>query len=93
LLTRARSADDFLIIAPGEQRFYVAAGIDGTDKLIGGAWLQSVAATGCGSRRQLNVLMSAQHDGTLGRIALLPGTTIRPCSRRISHMQWLARWA
>jgi hypothetical protein len=50
--------------------------VDGTGKLIGGSWLQSVIATGCGTRRQLNVLTLPQHDGALRRIALLPGTTI-----------------
>jgi hypothetical protein len=50
--------------------------VDGSGKLIGGAWLQSVIATGCGTLRQLNILTSAQQDGTLRRIALLPGTTI-----------------
>jgi hypothetical protein len=50
--------------------------IDGTGKLIGGQWLQHVIATGCGTRRQLNILTSAQHDGALLRTALLPGTTI-----------------
>ncbi|HEY2526913.1 MAG TPA: hypothetical protein VGJ20_03030 [Xanthobacteraceae bacterium] len=50
--------------------------VDGSGKLIAGAWLQSVIATGCGTSRQLNMLTSAQPDGTLRRIALLPGTTI-----------------
>jgi hypothetical protein len=50
--------------------------VDRSGKLIGGTWLQSVIATGCGTLRQLNVLTSAQQDGTLHRIALLPGTTI-----------------
>lgn len=50
--------------------------VDGTGKLIGGAWLQRVIAAGCETPRQLNILTVAQHDGTLRRIALLPGTTI-----------------
>jgi hypothetical protein len=50
--------------------------VDRTGKLIGGEWLQSVIATGCGTRRQLNILTQPQHDGALSRIALLPGTTI-----------------
>jgi hypothetical protein len=39
--------------------------VDGTGKLIGGAWLQSVIATGCETRRQLNILTLAQQDGML----------------------------
>lgn len=50
--------------------------VDGSGKLTGGAWLQSVIATGCGTLKQLNILTSAQQDGTLRRIGLLPGTTI-----------------
>jgi hypothetical protein len=64
--------------------------IDGTGKLIGGAWLQSVIATGCGTRRQLNILTLAQHDGALRRTALLPGprSLIRSCSRMLSNLRW-----
>jgi hypothetical protein len=50
--------------------------VDRSGKLTGGTWLQSVIATGCGTKRQLNILTLAQRDGTLRRIALLPGTTI-----------------
>lgn len=50
--------------------------IDGTGKLVEGAWLQRIIASGCGTHRQLNILTFAQHDGALRRTALLPGTTI-----------------
>lgn len=62
--------------APSRPVFFSKPGTDATGGMTGGAWIQSVIATGCGTRVQLNTLTMVQSDGVLRRIALLPGNTI-----------------
>ena len=62
--------------APSRPVIFGTPGTDATGEMTGGAWIQSVIATGCGTHLQLNTLTMVQSDGALRRIALLPGNTI-----------------
>ena len=54
---------------------YLPVGLDGAGNISSGAWKQMVDAEGCGVRRVLNVLVSAQDAKGLSITPLLPGST------------------
>jgi hypothetical protein len=48
---------------------------DESGAVIGGAWIQIISEQGCDETHTLNVLVTAQPDGKLAMMALLPGDT------------------
>jgi len=54
---------------------YARLTVDGTGKVTSGALKMIVSEQGCGSQRQLNVMISADAAGKVTASALLPGST------------------
>lgn len=54
---------------------YKPLAMDDAGRITAGAWKQVVAEQGCGTQRQLNVLVSVDAFGRLSMLPLLPGNT------------------
>lgn len=67
---------------------YKPLSVDDSGRIISGAWKVVVAEEGCGSQRQLNVLVSADRLGRLSMTPLLPGNTYADAAQQSAAIRY-----